>query len=155
MIVLPTEIELATTTSSVLADTAFLMTELDADEAPTGPGWVHAAVGFQAALGGRLVLSMQKGIAIQAAADMLCTEPNDPEAGAQAAGAVLELANVLTSVVIARVFGGDAKWQFGIPERLDECPLATPNQLSYSATLRNDAAQRVRVLLLLGKGANA
>jgi hypothetical protein len=155
MIVLPTELELATTTSSVLADTAFVMTELDADEPPQGAGWVHAAVGFRAALGGRLVLSMQEGTATQAAADMLCTEPGDPEASKQAAGAVLELANVLTSVVIARVFGSDAKWKFGIPERLTECPAAGENELSYSATLRTDALERVRVLLLLGEGVGA
>jgi hypothetical protein len=155
MIVLPTEVELAATASRVLADTAFVMTEVDVDAQPSGSGWVHAAVGFKAQLQGRLVLSMAQGVAAQVAADMLCTEADDAEAVEHAGGAVLELANVLTSVVIAEVFGTKGSWQFGIPERLLECPLLRTSELSRSVTLRTDSLELIRVQLLLGEGAAA
>jgi CheY-specific phosphatase CheX len=147
--------ELATTASRVLADTAFVMTELDVDSTPDAAGWIHASVGFRAEIPGRLVLSMAQSVATQAAADMLCTEPDDPAAGDQAGGAVLELANVLTSVVIAQMFGTKGSWQFGIPERLVELPAAYSSELTRSVTLRTDSLEPIRVQLLLGEGATA
>lgn len=155
MIVLPTELELAATASRVLADTAFVMTEFDAESAIADAGWIHASVGFRAEIPGRLVLSMAQSVATQAAADMLCTEPDDPAAGDQASGAVLELANVLTSVVIAQMFGTKGSWQFGIPERLPSFPSQVVSELSRSVTLRTDSLEPIRVQLLLGEGATA
>lgn len=146
--------ELALLAQSTFADTAFLLTELAPE--PHGPpsDCLCAVIGFEAEVKGRLVLAASTALAAQLAADMLCVDPNDEQAVAQAGGALAELANVFAGVLIPRLFGENGEWALGLPRvLLAEPPLAS-GEHTRGFTLVSDAGYPIRVELVLEQRTN-
>jgi CheY-specific phosphatase CheX len=114
----------------VLADFAFLLTE--PAQAPLA--WPaaelvrHAEIDFEGPFCGTLAITATSELTETIACDMLGLEAGDPEAVAQSASALGELANVVAGAVIARLFGTSSNYKLGLPQvahghpRADERP---------------------------------
>jgi CheY-specific phosphatase CheX len=102
----------------VLADFAFLLTE--PAQAPLA--WPaaelvrHAEIDFEGPFCGTLAITATSELAEAIACDMLGLEAGDPEAVAQSASALGELANVVAGAVIARLFGTSSNYKLGLPQ---------------------------------------
>jgi len=145
--------ELATLAAGTFADTAFLLTEPSPEEQSWTEEWISATIKFESDVQGRLVISAPRSLATQVAADMLCLDPGDAEAMAQAANAVAELANVLGGVLVAQLFGSTGKWQLGLPTITQLEPAVAPGERASRVTLLNEMGQPIRVEVVLSDAA--
>ena len=146
--------ELALLAQSTFADTAFLLTEPTSESHGTPPDCLCAVIGFDAEVSGRLVIAAPTALGAQLAADMLCLDPGDEQAVAQAAGALAELANVFAGVLVPQVFGEAGEWTLGLPKVLLAEPPLGAGERSRGVTLVSDAGHAIRVELVLAEKAN-
>jgi hypothetical protein len=101
---------------SVLGDAAFLF----CDDVPPGTGplegrLAEASISFQAPTSGHLTLRLPWPVALEAAANLLGTENDDPEAEASALAAVGELLNMISGSALSAWFGANTAWSLGVP----------------------------------------
>jgi len=154
MINAPSTEELALLAQSTFADTAFLLTEPSTEPHGTPSDYLCAVIGFDAEVSGRLVIAASTALGAQLAADMLCVDPTDEQAVAQAGGALAELANVFAGVLVPQVFGDAGEWSLGLPRVLLAEPPLGDSERSRSVTLVSDAGHAIRVELVLQDKAN-
>lgn len=106
---------LAGVTRSVLGDAAFLFCD-DADDAQKLDGrFAEATIAFEAPSPGRVTLRLPWPLAVEAAANLLGCERDDPEADENALAAVGELLNMISGPALEAWFGAAAKWSLGVP----------------------------------------
>src|ERR1041384_4812123 len=135
--------QLAVLAASAFADTAFLLTEPSDEHSVWKDDWVCAVIPFDAEVPGRLCISAPAPLAVQVAADMLCVDPADAEALAQAPSAVAELAHVLAGLLVAELFGSSGKCQLGLPRITSIEPAIAPGERANRVTLLNEAGQPI------------
>lgn len=117
-------------TRSVLGTAAFLF----CDDVPPGAGVAEgriaeAAISFEAPCNGSIVLRMPWNVALEAAANLLGVEKEDPDASESALAAVGELLNMISGSVLKEWFGGGTSWALGVPatcERTGQLPSPAP-----------------------------
>lgn len=106
---------LAGVTRSVLGDAAFLFCD-DAEDAGKLSGkFAEATIVFDAPNPGRLSLRLPWPLAVEAAANLLGCERDDPDADENAQAAVGELLNMISGPALEAWFGAAAKWSLGVP----------------------------------------
>jgi CheY-specific phosphatase CheX len=126
---------LGVVTRSVLETAAFLF----ADELPAGTEVqegevIEASIAFQAATSGRIVLRLPLQLGLEAAANLLGIEPDDPEAAESARAAVAELLNMISGSALKAWFGGGARWSLGVPATVEftgRLPSGRPGALAF------------------------
>lgn len=103
-------------TRSILGDAAFLFCDdVPEDAAPTDGPLAEATISFDAPTPGRITLRMPWSLALEAAANLLGTEQDDPEAEASALAAVGELLNMISGSALSAWFGPNTQWTLGVP----------------------------------------
>jgi hypothetical protein len=115
---------LAEVASRVLEDTAFLFLDSIEEEPCSVGGALAATIAFTADQPQTLKLVASRPLLVEAAANMLGTEVDDPEAFCSAEQAVLELLNVVAGSLVARLYGTDRECALGIPEPAPPQPAA-------------------------------
>ncbi|MBL8940932.1 MAG: hypothetical protein JNM69_40690 [Archangium sp.] len=106
---------LADVTRSVLGDAAFLFCD-DAEDAGRLAGrFAEATIAFEAPSPGQLSLRLPWPLAVEAAANLLGCERDDPDAGENALPAVAELLNMISGPALEAWFGASARWSLGVP----------------------------------------
>ncbi len=103
-------------TRAVLGNAAFLF----CDEVPAGAAahtgrLAEASITFDAPRPGRLTLRVPWSVAVEAAANLLGAERDDPEVEESALAAVGELLNMISGSALAQWFGAGARWSLDIP----------------------------------------
>jgi hypothetical protein len=103
-------------TKSVLGDAAFLFCDdLPADVGAQDGKLAEATISFEAPCPGRITLRLPWHVALEAAANLLGTEQDDPEAEESALAAVGELLNMISGSALSAWFGAGASWSLGVP----------------------------------------
>lgn len=134
---------LADVTRSVLGDAAFLF----CDEVPEGAGptegpYAEASLSFVAPTSGSIVLRVPWSVALEAAANLLGTEQDDPQVEADALAAVGELLNMISGAALSAWFGANTRWTLGVPATaVKDGPLPTPAPSGEVATFVIDDAR--------------
>ncbi len=106
---------LAEVTRSVLGDAAFLFCD-DAEDAGKLDGrFAEATIAFEAPSPGRVTLRLPWALAVEAAANLLGCERDDPDADENALPAAAELLNMISGPALEAWFGASAKWSLGVP----------------------------------------
>ncbi|MBM4780444.1 MAG: chemotaxis protein CheX [Archangiaceae bacterium] len=106
---------LAGVTRAVLGDAAFLFCD-DADDAAKLAGrFAEATIAFDAPCPGRVTLRLPWPLAVEAAANLLGCERDDPDADQNALPAAAELLNMISGPALEAWFGASAKWALGVP----------------------------------------
>jgi hypothetical protein len=103
-------------TRSILGDAAFLL----CDDVPPGTEpmagrLAEATIRFVAPTSGQLTLRLPWPVALEAAANFLGTERDDPEAEEGALAAVGELLNMISGSALSAWFGANTEWSLGVP----------------------------------------
>lgn len=106
---------LAAVTRSVLGDAAFLFCDDAEDAARLSGKFAEATIAFDAPNPGRLSLRLPWPLAVEAAANLLGCEHDDPDADENAQAAVGELLNMISGPALEAWFGAAAKWSLGVP----------------------------------------
>jgi hypothetical protein len=122
-------------TRSVLETAAFLF----CDDVPAGmtaqEGTViEATIAFQAARSGRIILRLPAQVGLEAAANLLGIEPDDPEAAESARAAAGELLNMISGSALKAWFGGEATWSLGVPATVEltaRLPSGNPEAVAF------------------------
>ena len=122
-------------TRSVLETAAFLF----CDDVPAGMESqqgevIEASIAFQAATSGRIVLRLPFKVGLEAAANLLGIEADDPEAADSARAAVAELLNMISGSALKAWFGGEARWSLGVPATVEltgRLPSGRPGAMAY------------------------
>lgn len=117
-------------TRSILGDAAFLF----CDAVPEGTGplegrLAEATIRFEAPTSGALTLRLPWTVALEAAANLLGTERDDPEAEEGALAAVGELLNMISGSALSAWFGANTQWVLGVPStamRVGSLPSPSP-----------------------------
>jgi CheY-specific phosphatase CheX len=111
---------LAGVTRSVLETAAFLFCdEVPSDVEPQEGPVIEASISFQAATSGRLVLRLPLKLGLEAAANLLGIEPDEPEAAESARAAVGELLNMISGSALQAWFGAGASYSMGVPATVE------------------------------------
>jgi hypothetical protein len=101
---------------SVLQDSAFMFVEPTEEPVEWGDKVYTATLAFESVRGGTLRLSMAVPVGVELAANMLGTEPDDPEAEENGRAAMSEVLNVIGGAFVTRFFGTKVPSQLGIPQ---------------------------------------
>lgn len=101
-------------------DAAFVFAE-PTDEAPDWDGpRIEVLMSFHGPdSGGNLLLTASRTFATKLAANLLGVEmddPDDPEMGRKAEGALSELVNIYVGLLVAELYGSDVVCRLGIPQ---------------------------------------
>jgi hypothetical protein len=100
----------------VLQDAAFMFVE-PTEEAVEWEAQVFAAtIAFESVRGGLLRLTAALPVGYELAANMLGTDPGDPEAEENGRAAVSEILNVIGGAFLVRFFGTKVPSQLGLPQ---------------------------------------
>jgi hypothetical protein len=122
-------------TRSVLETAAFLF----CDDLPAGMHAqqgevIEATIRFQATTNGRIVLRLPVKVGLEAAANLLGIETDDPEAAESARAAVGELLNMISGSALKAWFGGEASWSLGVPSTVElpgTLPSGRPGSVAF------------------------
>lgn len=127
-----------------LEETAFVFAE-PAPEAEL-EGGVATVIRFDGPASGRMVLASTAPFCVELAATLLGSEPDDPEAEANAGAALAELLNILAGALVHRMFGRTAVCDLGIP-----APVAADEAAAAQAVvaLVTDGGERLELRLEL------
>lgn len=107
---------LAEVARGVLEEAAFLFCDdVPADAPPLEGRLAEATLGFEGPCAGRLTLRLPWAVAREAAANLLGTEPDDPQLESSALAAAGELLNMISGSALAAWFGAQASWALGVP----------------------------------------
>lgn len=101
--------------ATVLADCAFLTLDPAPDDVVWPPELLIAEIPFAGATAGRLVLAACESLMVDATADMLRLDRNDPLASETAPATLAELSNVLLGMLAGRFFDQDPPCEMGLP----------------------------------------
>jgi CheY-specific phosphatase CheX len=112
--------DLSLIVSDVLGDLAFLIADDETPEISPGTIWLQGEVGYTGPQQGKLQCWCTREFAIQLAANLLGTDPADPEALTDAEDALRELLNVLCGNLVTSWHGDTAVFNLGIPQ-VKEC----------------------------------
>lgn len=125
-----------------LEEAAFLFS----DEAPSGLALeapvIEGTLPFVGTVRGTLALRMPEALAVEAAANLLGTEPDDADAKENAAAAVGELLNMLSGRLMPLWFGGET-----------QCSLGTPTVVTHDEWTGPGSPATVTAAFLAGEGA--
>ena len=101
---------------AVLGDAAFLFCDdVPASAGPMEGRLAEATIRFEGPTAGSITLRLPWQVAMEAAANLLGTELDDPEAEENALAAVGELLNMISGSALQRWFGASASWALGVP----------------------------------------
>jgi CheY-specific phosphatase CheX len=132
-----TKPELAAIVAEVLGDLAFLIADTAPPAETTGTIWLQGDVRYDGAESGRLTCWCTRQFAIQLAANLLGTDPDDAEALTDAEDALQELLNVLCGNLVTAWYGDTAVFNLSIPS-VKECidaPEATADDAQQACWL--------------------
>jgi len=112
---------LAELAAGTLEEAAFVFTER-ADPPPPFPGSVlEARLQYDGPSRGEIALRATPEFAAGLAANLLGSEPGDPETARRSADALGEIVNMLAGAVVLELFGPVAQTRIGVPS-VRECP---------------------------------
>ncbi len=121
---------LAAVARSVLADAAFLFCDdVPDDLGPSEGQLAEATITFDAPTPGRITLRLPWHVALEAAANLLGSDQDDPEVEESALAAVGELLNMISGSALKAWFGAETVWSLGMPvtsARAGRLPSAEP-----------------------------
>lgn len=146
---LTAEAALSEVAARVLEDCAFLFVETTggAGAHPGAPG-ASRALAASIAIGAReprtLKIVATRPLLVEAAANMLGTECDDPEAYGSAEQALSELLNIVAGSFVARFYGTELECPLGIPQRAEA---DGPGEGSVVVTLAAEAGNFLRLEL--------
>ncbi len=126
---------LANVTRSVLETAVFLF----CDDVPMGAeplkgDVIEAVIRFEAATSGQIALRLPRNLGLEAAANLLGVEADDPDAQESAMAAVAELLNMISGSALKEWFGAQARWSLGVPataEFLGRLPTGRPQSVAF------------------------
>ncbi|MBK9518764.1 MAG: chemotaxis protein CheX [Anaeromyxobacter sp.] len=101
---------------TVLQDSAFMFVEPAEEPIQWGERVFAATLAFESVRSGTLRLTMAVPVGVELAANMLGTEPSDPEAEENGRAAVSEILNVIGGAFVTRFFGTKVPSQLGLPQ---------------------------------------
>ena len=111
-----TENMLQVATAEVLEDIGFIFTEPAELEESFGNGALHFRLSIAAEKTGHLHLSAPMEFCSELAANMLGTEPDDPDIAVRGEAALAETLNIVAGVLAERLFGAGSSIELGLPE---------------------------------------
>lgn len=111
--------------TDVLGDLAFMIADDEPQIPPAGTVWLQGEVSYQGVQRGAVTCWVTRSFAVQLAANLLGTDPNDSEALTDAEDAVREFLNVLCGNLVTAYHGTTDVYNLTIPS-VAEC-LETPH----------------------------
>ncbi len=114
---------LAPVVTDVLGDLAFMITDDEAPELPSGTVWMQAQVSYEGPARGTLRCWCTRDFATQLAANLLGIETEEGEALVAAEDALREFMNVLCGQLVTAWHGTEAIFNLTIPQ-VSECEQA-------------------------------
>lgn len=126
---------LATIFSEILANLAFMFTDEDPVDPPAGEVWLETTIAYSGPLAGSLRLWCTRDFSTRLAANLLGTDPDDPDTAQSARDAVKEFMNIVCGQFVTAAHGTEEVFSLTIPEtvELPETPdLATGEETSAS-----------------------
>ncbi len=107
---------LATIFSEILANLAFMFTDQDLVDPPAGDVWFETTISYSGPVAGTLRLRCTRGFSTRLAANLLGTDPDDPETEQSASDAVKEFMNIVCGQFITAAHGTEEVFSLTIPE---------------------------------------
>lgn len=127
---------------TVLQDSAFMFVEPAEEPIQWGERVFAATLAFESVRSGTLRLTMAVPVGVELAANMLGTEPSDPEAEENGRAAVSEILNVIGGAFVTRFFGTKVPSQLGLPQALLSSSPATGRR-TCAAVVRSELGDPV------------
>ena len=112
--------------SAVLGDLAFMVSDDEPAELPLGAVWLQCEISYGGPAGGTLCCWCTRDFAIQLAANLLGTEPDEGDAQVGAEDAVREFMNVLCGQVVTAWYGTEEIFNLSIPTVRECIDIPTP-----------------------------
>ncbi len=118
---------LATIFSEVLANLAFLFTDEDPADPVPGDVWFETTIGYSGPMAGTLRFLCTRDFSTRLAANLLGTDPDDPDTEQSAGDAVKEFMNIVCGQFVTAAYGTEEVFHITIPEivELPETPSLT------------------------------
>ncbi len=115
---------LATVFFEVLANLAFMFTDEDPADPRVGDVWLETTIAYSGPGAGTLRLRCTRDFSTRLAANLLGTDPDDPETEQSASDAVKEFMNIVCGQFITAAYGAEEVFNLTIPEivELSETP---------------------------------
>ena len=115
---------LATIFSEVLANLAFMFTDEDPAHPPPGDVWFETTIAYSGSVAGTLRLRCSRDFSTRLAANLLGTNPEDPDTEQSASDAVMEFMNIVCGQFVTTAYGTEEVFSLTIPEiaELPETP---------------------------------
>jgi len=127
---------------TVLQESAFMFVEPDQEPVEWAPQVFAATLAFESVRGGTLRLTAALPVGVALAANMLGTDPTDPEAIENGRAAISEILNVIGGAFVTRYFGTKVPSQLGLPQALLSSKPAT-GRSTCSALVRSETGDPV------------
>ena len=127
---------------TVLQESAFMFVEPDQEPVEWGTQVFTATLAFESVRGGMLRLTAALPVGVELAANMLGTDPDDPEAVENGRAAISEILNVIGGAFVTRYFGTKVPSQLGLPQALMTSKPATGPH-ACSALVRSETGDPV------------
>ena len=115
---------LATIFSDVLANLAFMYTDEEPKEASPDDPWLETTIGYRGPTSGNLQFRCTRAFTKLLAANLLGTDPDDPDTEQNASDAVKEFMNIVCGQFVTAAHGTEEAFSLTIPEivELPETP---------------------------------
>lgn len=107
---------LATTFSEVLANLAFMFTDEDLADPPSGDVWFETTIHYSGPAAGTLRLRCTADFSVQLAASLLGIAPDNADAEQGASDAVKEFMNIVCGQFVTAAYGTEGVFNVTIPE---------------------------------------
>ena len=107
--------DLAAVVTEVLGDLAFMVSDDEPIDLPAGAAWLRCEVSYDGPAQGTVCCWCTRDFAIQLAANLLGTEPDEGDAQIVAEDAVCEFMNVLCGQLVTTWHGKDDVYNLSIP----------------------------------------
>ncbi len=107
---------LATIFSEVLANLAFMFTDEEACQPPAGDLWLETTISYNGPITGTLRLRCTRDFSIRLAANLLGTDPDDPDTEQSSRDSVKEFMNIICGQFVTAAHGTEQVFGLTIPE---------------------------------------
>lgn len=111
---------------------------------------IEAVIRFDAPVSGRIALRLPHHLGLEAAANLLGVEPDDPDAQDGARAAVAELLNMVSGAALKEWFGASATWALGVPATTEVAGRLPSGRLGAIVLLVDEAPLEIEVMPLEG-----
>jgi hypothetical protein len=146
---------LARIVGRTLEEAAFVFAETSQDAAPFEGTVIEARMGYSGPSTGEIRLAAAPAFAATLAANLLGTEPDDPEATSREMDAVGELLNMVCGMLVPELFGPHAAYRLDIPAVLRLTAEEHEARITANpcrVTLVEEGGQRIDAFALVSTG---